>query len=79
MKLYTEEQVRKAMDLFLSPLRPTKEQVIEKLTPIELPTDEEMEAEASDFAKKYRATTYEKSAYVIGTKWVIDKIKGGVK
>ena len=46
----------------------------EYVTPIELPTDEDIETEASGFSKKYRATTYEKSAYVIGAKWMRNKI-----
>jgi len=47
----------------------------EYVTPIELPTDEEIETQASDFGKKYRATTYEKSAYVIGAKWYREQLK----
>ena len=36
-----------------------------------------IEKEASNFEKKYRTTTYEKSAHVIGAKWMRDKIQGG--
>ena len=39
MKLYTEEQVRKAIDFFLSD-ETKKDKIIETLTPIELPSDE---------------------------------------
>ena len=46
---------------------------------IELPSDEEIEQVALDFAKKYRATTYEISALIIGAKWMRDKIQGGNK
>ena len=76
MKLYTEEQVREA---YLSGMYVTVsfEEMLQRLSPIELPTDEEIEKEASNFEKKYRTTTYEKSAHVIGAKWMRDKIQGG--
>jgi hypothetical protein len=38
-KLYTEEQVRKAIDFFL-PDEIKKDKILETLTPIELPSDE---------------------------------------
>ena len=82
MKLYTEEQVRKAIAIGYDwchlknmPSDFLIDTFIEELTPIKLPSDEEIESEASDFGKKYRATTYEKSAYVIGAKWMRDKIQ----
>ena len=78
MKLYTEEQVRDAIELarekYPAEFIPSTNGIISYLTPTELPSDEEIEYEASDFGKKYRATTYEKSAYVIGAKWMRDKI-----
>jgi len=42
MKLYTEEQVKEAMFLYKAPIRPLVQQVLEQLTPIELPSDEEI-------------------------------------
>jgi hypothetical protein len=71
MKLYTEEQVKNLlnkMDVIYS---------LEDLTPIELPSDEEIDKTAVEFAKKYRATTYEISAFIIGAKMVTNKIQGG--
>ena len=50
MKLYTEEQVREAIkfaqissNVFSTPLMYNKDDVIAKLTPIELPSDDEIE------------------------------------
>ena len=85
MKLYTEEQLLNTIEAIRDYLKnyPEKfhESMIEKhlknLEPIELPSDEEIEQIALDFAKKYRATTYEISALTIGAKWMRDKIEGG--
>lgn len=76
-KLYTEEQVRDMLHEMKFKHNLTDEHIeywIEDMTPIELPSDEEIDKEASDFGKKYRATTYEISAHVIGAKWMRDKI-----
>lgn len=43
MKLYTEEQVKIAMLEYTSYSKPTMLQVIDTLTPIELPSDEEID------------------------------------
>lgn len=45
LKFYTEEQVRKAMQdaRYVSVLKPTYDEILESLTPIELPTDEKIE------------------------------------
>ena len=64
MKLYTEEELRKH-------LYNHDESFFEKLTPIELPSDEEIEKESlkSDFEYTFRN----------GAKWMRDKIQGGNK
>lgn len=76
MKLYTEEQVANAVMFgrWGGTTKKDYQEFLNKLTPIELPSDEEIDKEASDFGKKYRATTYEISAHVIGAKWMRDKI-----
>ena len=57
MKLYTEEQVRKAIDFFLSD-ETQKNKIIETLTPIELPSDEEIEEglfhQSNEYAYGYK-------------------------
>jgi hypothetical protein len=68
MKLYTEEKVKSLlnkMDVIYS---------LEDLTPIELPSDDEIisENQLSEFNS-------EDVAYYNGAKWMRDKIKGGNK
>ena len=79
MKLYTEEQVKevwKAGNKYweTSGASITLEELLEQLTSIELLSDEEIEQIALEFAKKYRATTYEISALIIGAKLMRDKL-----
>ena len=80
MKLYTEEQVKRAIDIADDNADLLEyEEILSKLTPIELPSDEEIENYAN-FAFPY---TEEKrgDSYVayrgmkIGAKWVIEQIK----
>ena len=68
MKLYTEEQLKMAMKLY-NETSYSYTEAIEKLTPIELPSDEEID-------KKFepRVTMYE-LGYRDGAKWVIEQIK----
>ena len=80
MKLYTKEDFLKAAEFCEVSMIDAKyiiERIDEVTDPIELPSDEEIELIALDFAKKYRATTYEISALIIGAKWMRDKIQGG--
>lgn len=77
MKLYTKEMFLKAAEkceVSMIDAKHIMQYIDEYVTPIELPTDEDIETEASGFSKKYRATTYEKSAYVIGAKWMKEQI-----
>jgi hypothetical protein len=69
MKLYTEEQVRKAIDFFLSD-ETKKDKIIETLTPIELPSDEEIKDKSfNKFTQSNARTCFEE-----GAKWVREKI-----
>ena len=52
MKLYTEEQVRKAVMIAENQKIGFTTIMIEHLTPIELPSDDEIEREARDEANK---------------------------
>ena len=75
MKLYTEEQVLRMLevcrnsDLYEHIL--TFEDILKTETPIELPSDEEIQKESlkSDFEYTFRN----------GAKWMRDKIQGGNK
>ena len=76
MKLYTEEQVRNLlnkMDVIYS---------LEDLTPIELPTDEEINEVAMvvyGFDARDIKDVLEYKAFKRGAKYVINKILGGNK
>ena len=65
MKLYTEEQVMRAIHLAHS--TNAMDEVIADLTPIELPNDEEIEKQSIGNA------TFAPS-FVYGAKWMRDKI-----
>jgi hypothetical protein len=85
MKLYTEEQVLNALRLAHSHIKPLQ-YVVDTLTPIELPSDEEIDNEL--FYQKqvmnpypteeYAYTAYEKG-FMEAAKWMRDKIRGGNK
>ena len=95
MKLYTEEQVRDAIKKRFT-ARYTKEnvkyylntdQVIEELTPIELPSDEDVEKMRKAYIEHVKTIVHkdlERDGYLDigflkGAKCVIDKIQGGNK
>lgn len=65
-KLYTEEQVRKAMVNWSDC---SMQDVIDRLTPIELPSDEEILALIGDGMHDYYKGGFEE-----GAKWMRDKI-----
>jgi hypothetical protein len=86
MKLYSEEQVIKAIEsAFLNvagyPSILSLEEILEELTPIELPSDEEIREERllqfpdSEYANRAN----DRLAFYCGAKFVINKIQGGNK
>ena len=78
MKLYTEEQVREAIRLTHSSNRRyldwLEDDIVNALSPIELPSDEEIE---DRIGFEYPATY--QNAFKEGAKWMRDKISGGNK
>lgn len=69
VKLYTEEQVKRAISLTLD--SPTHSNlVLDHLTPIELPSDKKIENDAEQF--EYTDGIY---GFKQGVKWIIDKLK----
>ena len=74
MKLYTEEQVKEAMFLYKAPIRPLVQQVLETLTPIELPSDEEIEQEAYYKVSDHTENPY--ASFKSGAKWLKEQILG---
>jgi len=76
VKLYTEEEVRRAIEL--SDGRSTDE-VFAGLTPIELPSDEEIEKESFDLYANhntYSLNVRQYKAFKRGAKWMRNKIQG---
>jgi hypothetical protein len=75
MKLYTEEEIIRAIEL--SDGRSIDE-VLAGLIPIEIPSDEEIDKEA--FQVPYDNTRgFYDLQFIKGAKWMRDKIEGGNK
>lgn len=74
MKLYTEEQVYKALWELEHPFSDGKEidKIVSKLIPIELPSDEYIEKGVQDVL---RVTTMKQGTWIAGANWVIEQIK----
>jgi hypothetical protein len=74
MKLYTEEQVRKMLEVcILSDKYPdvlTLNDVLKTQTPIQIPSDEQIIDRALEVG-------YTNNLFTIGAKWMRDKIQGG--
>ena len=89
MKLYTEEQVRHAIkmarssyNIFITPFMYHQDEVIEHLTPIELPSDEEVEQYLQSFPyTKHLDDGQYNDGKIVGAElaiqWMRDKIQGG--
>lgn len=83
MKLYTEEQVKRAIDIADDNTDLLEySEIISELTPIELPSDEDIDKKNQEiFGKDYIVDmgTNLKYAYLdafeVGAKWVIEQIK----
>jgi hypothetical protein len=84
MKLYTEEQVRKMLevcidsDLYEHIL--TFEDILKTEIPIELPSDEEIEKESFDLYANhntYSLNVRQYKAFKRGATWMREKIQGG--
>jgi hypothetical protein len=74
MKLYTEDQVR-MLDINCG--NSTLDEVIGCLTPIELPSDEEIIAKSKQEPDNSDIETAARIGYVAGAKWMRDLIQGG--
>ena len=76
MKLYTEEQVMNALKLAHSHIKPLQ-YVIDTLTPIKLPSDEEIDIYVKSTAYYGHGTTKYREGIEEGAKWMRDKIQVG--
>jgi hypothetical protein len=76
MKLYTQEQLERAMDL--ANRNVNKKSIIESLTPIELPSNDEIDEE-SPYVPDDASIDFwsHKEGFVDGAKWMRNKIQGG--
>ena len=74
MKLYTEEQIKEMLDFFQVRDEDIV-QFIEKMTPIELPSDEEIHDKSIKYYTNITASFY----FELGAKWMRDLIQGGNK
>ena len=71
MKLYTEEQVRIAIDIALNGINQYYTPIIDRIKPIELPSDEEIE-EVSNIRLLY--VTDKSANFRLGAKWMKEQI-----
>ena len=92
MKLYTEEQVRQMLIKMGNSAPLNIDYLINEITPIELPTDEEIEQESNNEYQEQKQS-YENSVemfpidfanylevgFIEGAKWMRNKIQGGIK
>ena len=84
MKLYTEEQVMNALKLAHSHIKPLQ-YVVDTLTPIELPSDEEIVMQSKYIAHNYfemhHANHYQglEEGSLRMASWIKNKIQGGNK
>jgi hypothetical protein len=89
MKLYTEEDLRECCSLIFNALGVgddiTTDEVLAGLTPIELPTDEEIKEMRKAYLEEVNDIVHadlERDGYLdlgfhVGAKWMRDKIQGG--
>ena len=75
MKLYTEEQVRNAIadacaDAWDNSFKVDATKILNQLTPIELPSDEDISTQASN---RHYGTNF-KHVYTSGAKWMKEQI-----
>jgi hypothetical protein len=74
MKLYTEEQVRIAIDIALNGINQYYTPIIDRIKPIELPSDEEIK-KYIESTPYYGTCTYEfKEGIEDGIKWMKKQI-----
>ena len=78
MKLYAEEQVLQIIGNLNREYFVTPQELLEemKLTPIELPSDEEIDKEAFQVPYDNSRGFYDLQ-FIKGAKWMRDKIQGG--
>ena len=82
VKLYTEEQVRQMLIKITNSAPLNIDYLINEITPIELPSDEEIEKESFDLYANhntYSLNVRQYKAFKRGAKWMRNKIQGNDK
>jgi hypothetical protein len=85
MKLYTEFEVKFAMDIARCQPDRTFDEVLAGLTPIEIPSDEEIakQSKIHSFEEHsfltHQTQNQKRLSFYNGAKWMLDKIQGGNK
>ena len=92
MKLYTEEQVRQMLSIYMANVlldvdgkMPTVDEILNYRTPIELPSDEEIEGQSRnhcnikqdliiDYEERYYKDFQKYDAFIDGAKWMKEQI-----
>lgn len=76
MKLYTEADLKKVISIYSEEYKTSTDEILKELnlTPIELPTDEDIEKQA-----EHEDTYSKKCAFTRGAKWMWRKTFGGNK
>jgi len=78
MKLYTEADLKKVISIYSEEYKTSTDEIFKELnlTPIELPTDEEIDEKAFQVPYDNTKDFYDLQ-FIKGAKWMRDKIQGG--
>jgi hypothetical protein len=82
MKLYTEEQVKNAIQMAAKHrylFESEENKIINLLSPIELPSEEEIYIEAKSKKDNIKKLPFDSASFQFGAMWMRDKIQGGDK
>ena len=74
MKIYTDEQVKKAIDMareYYDGFSYTEKEIIATVTPIELPSDDKINKESYEGKE---IMTFQRAAFIMGAKWMKEQI-----
>ena len=75
MKLYTEEQVKEMLNKINAVLpKYMVENITKHVTPIELPSDEEIKEGSRDYIKGTDLDTMVRTFFIAGAKWMKEQI-----
>jgi hypothetical protein len=80
MKLYTEEQVKNAIQMAAKHrylFESEENEIINLLSPIELPSEEEIYIEAKSKRDNIKKLPFDSASFIFGAMWLKDKIQGG--